>query len=737
MIHTKARHSSLTSISDGQTRSPNSHAPQPSTPPSQYHYSNRLHRNERQGLSSWTTVTMGSEQEEAGRPKGRVPPPVHDFRRGAPQESGPPSPSFLQAEEDEFERLFTELLYASHTRAAAAAKMADISLIDAEYNAPTREGEDTGKSGQLQERGSGEVRRPTLEQDHRGDELRDSRRQRPLLPDTGTVPQPPPPPPPPPVRATGGIHDHQEGTTTPPHRGEGNQARSLEGRQHRAGGSICLQSDSTDRSGKVCSTGLRHSLSLPAQLDEAEDTGELSTVDSRGISSEEVGQLAEEEEDSIFSMMEGSLPHHHHGIETTKQPPPPLRKAKSFQSGDGPESYSEQCIKRPALGRRSDGALLQGSNRDGRLFDTGDKLFFDLLDDLDNLTGDTPSVRRRQRARDIFSDWLFNEQAKSGSTSSLDDPQGQGQPRNRKSFHEYLTHGEGEDIAGVVGSPDSSDRQSRAGSEPSQRKRSNSGVNTTGDNLHSPPVSQHRDPGHGHGKTKLSLSEQDALLERKLREQYLASRGCISAEELNYFKNEKFPSPRNSPEHMSPSTTPPKKSFPRVSSPQLQQQKSITTSTPPQSPKFSRAVGSRGPRCSANAVDTLEILKNVKFRKKNPKCLLSLKSGGDVVGGDHANGTNGVNQLVPRLSALGTQGGALHPHPQSHHPRHHQPHNIYQRWKLRGRPLSFEYLSEVSCHILINLINVIFSSPFLFTSQIASTRVITSAGIWSPWIAQA
>ena len=38
-----------------------------------------------------------------------------------------------------------------------------------------------------------------------------------------------------------------------------------------------------------------------------------------------------------------------------------------------------------------------------------DKLFTDLLDDLDNISKlDTDSARRRKKARDIFSDWLFN-----------------------------------------------------------------------------------------------------------------------------------------------------------------------------------------------------------------------------------------------------------------------------------------------------------------------------------------
>lgn len=41
-----------------------------------------------------------------------------------------------------------------------------------------------------------------------------------------------------------------------------------------------------------------------------------------------------------------------------------------------------------------------------------DKLFVDLLDDLDRISGNTNSARRRRRARDLFSDWLFSSDSK-------------------------------------------------------------------------------------------------------------------------------------------------------------------------------------------------------------------------------------------------------------------------------------------------------------------------------------
>jgi hypothetical protein len=50
------------------------------------------------------------------------------------------------------------------------------------------------------------------------------------------------------------------------------------------------------------------------------------------------------------------------------------------------------------------------------LWDENDKLFSQLLDDLDNITGDTASVRRRKKAREMFSNWLFSEDPKNAES---------------------------------------------------------------------------------------------------------------------------------------------------------------------------------------------------------------------------------------------------------------------------------------------------------------------------------
>jgi hypothetical protein len=50
----------------------------------------------------------------------------------------------------------------------------------------------------------------------------------------------------------------------------------------------------------------------------------------------------------------------------------------------------------------------------------GEKLFSDLLDDLDNISQNhTDSARRRKKAREIFSDWLFSGEAGSGRNSPI------------------------------------------------------------------------------------------------------------------------------------------------------------------------------------------------------------------------------------------------------------------------------------------------------------------------------
>lgn len=48
------------------------------------------------------------------------------------------------------------------------------------------------------------------------------------------------------------------------------------------------------------------------------------------------------------------------------------------------------------------------------MWDANEKLFSDLLDDLDNISmSDTESAKKRKKARDLFSDWLFSQDAKS------------------------------------------------------------------------------------------------------------------------------------------------------------------------------------------------------------------------------------------------------------------------------------------------------------------------------------
>lgn len=53
----------------------------------------------------------------------------------------------------------------------------------------------------------------------------------------------------------------------------------------------------------------------------------------------------------------------------------------------------------PAHGQSEGGPLQHGE----------DKLFIQLLDDLDNISGGSQSVHRRRRAREIFSEWLFSQ----------------------------------------------------------------------------------------------------------------------------------------------------------------------------------------------------------------------------------------------------------------------------------------------------------------------------------------
>ena len=97
----------------------------------------------------------------------------------------------------------------------------------------------------------------------------------------------------------------------------------------------------------------------------------------------------------------------------TASPPPPA------SAPDTPEpSVSALSLRRSRIG-------------------TGDKLFLDLLDDLDRISGNTPSSRRRKKARDLFAEWLFSQNPSVSSPSSNDIER---KKLNRKSFHEYASH---------------------------------------------------------------------------------------------------------------------------------------------------------------------------------------------------------------------------------------------------------------------------------------------------------
>ncbi len=80
----------------------------------------------------------------------------------------------------------------------------------------------------------------------------------------------------------------------------------------------------------------------------------------------------------------------------------------------------------------------------GQKYDTGDKLFLDLLDDLDNISGNTPSARRRKRARDLFSDWLFSQEAAIEEES----PQ-----KTKDSFSEYVEQFDADFFAAINPKP--------------------------------------------------------------------------------------------------------------------------------------------------------------------------------------------------------------------------------------------------------------------------------------------
>lgn len=89
-------------------------------------------------------------------------------------------------------------------------------------------------------------------------------------------------------------------------------------------------------------------------------------------------------------------------------------KSKNCSTSSNSDHFQEQ--KKSSR----DSGLFEGEDSSSfKQGDEGDKLFGQLLDDLDNITGDTPSVRRRRRARDLFSNWLFNPEVKSPAEKSV------------------------------------------------------------------------------------------------------------------------------------------------------------------------------------------------------------------------------------------------------------------------------------------------------------------------------
>ena len=90
----------------------------------------------------------------------------------------------------------------------------------------------------------------------------------------------------------------------------------------------------------------------------------------------------------------------HHGATATSGHYPSVGRSRSFQ-----ETSTGRPSRDSGLFETEDGTSL--SRLEG-IWNDNDQLFGQLLDDLDNITGNTPSVRRRRRARDLFSDWLFS-----------------------------------------------------------------------------------------------------------------------------------------------------------------------------------------------------------------------------------------------------------------------------------------------------------------------------------------
>ena len=73
-----------------------------------------------------------------------------------------------------------------------------------------------------------------------------------------------------------------------------------------------------------------------------------------------------------------------------------------------------------------------------KLWESGDKLLLDLLDDLDDISAAGPDARRRRKARDLFADWLFSDGASSTPTTPQSSSVAEQRRNSRDAFNEFL-----------------------------------------------------------------------------------------------------------------------------------------------------------------------------------------------------------------------------------------------------------------------------------------------------------
>ena len=300
-----------------------------------------------------------------------------------------------------------------------------------------------------------------------------------------------------------------------------------------------------------------------------------------------------------------------------RRPQAPFQKSRSFH--DRAASPARQNGSKERL---SDGAINLSTDRAGKGLDTENKLFLDLLDDLDNITGDTPSAKRRQKARDIFSDWLFSEQVKADNAGQ--------RKKNRKSFHEFYSHREEEkdDMTQYTDHGDTSlpERRSRSGSLPSDKPDEVGNKNE----VESPQLTG----------SPLLLSDIDALSQKKMCGPFLVAPRPSVSPELSLHPQQK-----------------------KVSHIETKSENTQHNAKAPLADLRSNTARDHSPAKVTPSADYEDVLKNVNYRKKVPKGQVAVDYSDVGLGGK-----------------FGPLGGRR---------------NIYQRWKVRGRPLSLEFLSEV------------------------------------------